>query len=202
MAVLSRTDHGQITPQDWFSAGGSESGYIALDPEDPNIVYVSWHLRRGEPVQLAHIVQPGHHALAVTNWHSEIVERKYRDPWTPVLLFSPFDKQDALSRHAVRDENDGWWACTGQTISPDLTGATQTEDKRPEGPPTVENSKQRGYGVVYTIAPSGLNGRFDLGRQRYRPDSPYSRWRQDMERRNAERAWRLEQNFVDRGFAL
>src|ERR1700722_6278825 len=31
IAVMSRTDHGQITPRDWFPAGGSESGYIAPD---------------------------------------------------------------------------------------------------------------------------------------------------------------------------
>jgi hypothetical protein len=46
-----------------------------------------------------------------------------------------------------------------ETISPDLTGSTRREgDKKPEGPATVENAKERGYGVVYTIAPSGLNG--------------------------------------------
>ena len=39
--MLSRTDHGQITPRDWFPAGGSESGYMAPDPKDPNIIYVS-----------------------------------------------------------------------------------------------------------------------------------------------------------------
>ena len=36
VAVLSRTDHGLITPRDWFSASGSESGYIAIDPERLN----------------------------------------------------------------------------------------------------------------------------------------------------------------------
>jgi len=40
-AVLSRTDHGQITPRDWFPAGSTESGYIAIDPKDPNIFYES-----------------------------------------------------------------------------------------------------------------------------------------------------------------
>jgi hypothetical protein len=37
-AVPSRTDHGQISPRDWFPVGGSESGYIAPDPNDPNII--------------------------------------------------------------------------------------------------------------------------------------------------------------------
>jgi hypothetical protein len=36
-AVPSRTDHGQITPRDWFPAGGSESGYMAPDPNDPTL---------------------------------------------------------------------------------------------------------------------------------------------------------------------
>ncbi len=40
-AVLSRTDHGQITPRDWFPAGPSESGYMVVDPNDPDIIYVS-----------------------------------------------------------------------------------------------------------------------------------------------------------------
>jgi hypothetical protein len=45
-----------------------------------------------------------------------------------------------------------------QTISPDLTGSTQQAgDNKTQGPPTIENAKQRGYGVVFTIAPSALN---------------------------------------------
>ena len=47
-----------------------------------------------------------------------------------------------------------------ETISPDLTGAarsTQGNDEKPSGPPTLENAKRRGYGVVFTIAPSALN---------------------------------------------
>src|SRR5262249_30399743 len=41
IAVRSRTDHARITARDWCSPGGSESGYIALDPNDPNIVYIT-----------------------------------------------------------------------------------------------------------------------------------------------------------------
>ena len=40
-AVYSRTDHGEITPRDWFLPGGSESGYIALDPNHPDIIYLT-----------------------------------------------------------------------------------------------------------------------------------------------------------------
>ena len=37
----SRTNHGMIDARDWYSVGGAESGYIAVDPKDPNIDYVS-----------------------------------------------------------------------------------------------------------------------------------------------------------------
>src|SRR5271166_481544 len=40
-AVLSRTDHGLITARDWFLPGGSESGYLVVDANDPNIIYLS-----------------------------------------------------------------------------------------------------------------------------------------------------------------
>jgi len=43
-----------------------------------------------------------------------------------------------------------------QTISPDLTGA-EPSAKNISGPPTVQDAKRRGYGVVYTIAPSPLD---------------------------------------------
>jgi hypothetical protein len=45
-----------------------------------------------------------------------------------------------------------------QSISPDLTGSTQQPGDKAEGVATSENAKQRGYGVVFTIAASALNG--------------------------------------------
>jgi len=159
MAILSRTDHGQITPRDWFSATGSESGYVAPDPKDPNILYVSQTyggvVRFNVRTSLSQDITP----WPFPTWNTEIAERKYRDPWTPVLLFSPFDKKTLyLGTQYVMKTTDG--GLHWDAISPDLTGATQkVGDKKPEGPPTVENAKQRGYGVVFTIAPSSLDGR-------------------------------------------
>jgi hypothetical protein len=94
----------------------------------------------------------------VQSWGTEIFERKYRDPWTPVLLFSPFDKKTLyFGTQFVMKTLDG--GLHWDTISPDLTGSTRHEgDKKPEAPATVQNAKERGYGVVFTIAPSGLNG--------------------------------------------
>jgi photosystem II stability/assembly factor-like uncharacterized protein len=156
-AVLSRTDHGQITPRDWFPAGASESGYMAPDPKDPNIIYLSGTYgsvdRYNRRTGLSQDVTP----WPVQTFGSEINQRKYRDPWTPVLLFSAADSTTLyLGTQYVMKTVDG--GLHWQIISPDLTGAAQQSgDNKSEGPPTVENAKQRGYGVVFTIAPSALN---------------------------------------------
>ena len=158
MAVPSRTDHGQIDGRDWFSPGGSESGYIAPDPNDPNILYLSGTYgsveRFDRRTSLSQNVTP----WPLQSFGTEISERKYRDPWTPVLLFSPFDKKTLyLGTQFVMKTIDG--GLHWETISPDLTGAAQqSSEKKPETPTTVENATQRGYGVVYSIAPSSLNG--------------------------------------------
>ena len=157
IAVMSRTDHGQIDSRDWFSPGGSESGYIAPDPNDPNILYLTGTYgsvsRFDRRTSFSQDITPWPFPI----WGTEIAERKYRDPWTPVLLFSPVDKKTLyLGTQFVMKTTDG--GLHWKTISPDLTGAAEHgQGKKPDGPATVENAKQRGYGVVSTIAPSNLN---------------------------------------------
>jgi hypothetical protein len=72
-----------------------------------------------------------------------------------VLLFSPTDKKSLyLGTQFVMKTTDG--GLHWETISPDLTGAVSIEQSKSGGPATIENAKQRGYGVVTTIAPSTL----------------------------------------------
>ena len=90
-----------------------------------------------------------------------------------------------------------------EKISPDLTGAARScQTEKTADPPTVQNAKERGFGVVYSHRAVAEEGRRDLGGKRYRADSSDDRWRQDVERRHAERAARLEQDRDDRGVAL
>jgi photosystem II stability/assembly factor-like uncharacterized protein len=173
-AVLSRTDHGQITPRDWFPAGGSESGYIAVDPKDPDILYESgsygevarWDRRRS----LSQDITP----WPVPIFGTEIDKRKYRDPWTPPLAFSPVDKTSLyLGAQYVLKTVDGGLHWT--QISPDLTGSTAApvtaKTVAPSGNPstrsslgnatqngpTQENAIERGYGTLATVAPSYID---------------------------------------------
>ena len=155
-AVVSRTDHDQITPRDWFPAGPSESGYMVVDPNDSNIIYLSGTFgtvaRFNRRTGLSQDITPWP-ALA---FEAEINQRKYRAPWTPVLVLSPVDATALyLGTQYVMKTVDG--GLHWETISPDLTGANRNADAKQASPPTIETAKRGGYGVVFTIAQSVLN---------------------------------------------
>ncbi|HTW49790.1 MAG TPA: hypothetical protein VMD92_17670 [Acidobacteriaceae bacterium] len=153
IAVHSRSDHGHLDTRDWFLPGGSESGWIAIDPKDENIIYVTdtygGPTRVDERTAFSQNVSP----WPLGGFGTEINQRKYRDPWTPVLVFSQADKTSLyLGTQYVMKTVDG--GLHWQTISPDLTGTVPGASE--DGPSTPANAMQRGYGVVYAIAPSPL----------------------------------------------
>ncbi|HEY6370475.1 MAG TPA: hypothetical protein VIX37_07845 [Candidatus Sulfotelmatobacter sp.] len=162
-AVLSRTDHGSITPRDWFLPGGSESGYLVVDANDPNIIYLSGTYgsvsRFNKRTGLSQDITP----WPAASFAVEINQRKYRDPWTPALVRSPLEPATLyLGTQYVMTTTDGGLHWTA--ISPDLTGSTNEQLSSPSTgpqaarvPPTLESAKRAGYGVVFTIAPSPLN---------------------------------------------
>ena len=90
------------------------------------------------------------------NFATEINERKYRDPWTPMLVFSSTDKNTLyLGTQFVMKTIDG--GLHWEKISPDLTGAAANAASQTfSGPATSQNAKERGFGVVYSIAPSPM----------------------------------------------
>jgi photosystem II stability/assembly factor-like uncharacterized protein len=164
-AVLTRTDHAQVAPRDWFTAGPSESGYMEVDPKDSSIIYATGTYgavtRFNRRTGLSQDIAP----WPAVAWAAEIYERKYRAPWTPVLVLSPTDPTTLyLGTQYVMKTGDG--GLHWETISPDLTGrsrnAGDAKEKKAENPLntdllTTEKAKRDGYGVVFTIAPSPLN---------------------------------------------
>ncbi len=153
--VDSRTDHGYITPMDWFLVGGGESGWIVVDPTDQNILYVTSAYggvsRFDRRTSLSQDISP----WPMPSWGTEIDGRKYRAPWAPVLVMSPADKNALLlgTQYVMKTPDGGLhW----EKISPDLTGATVASGGKPTTPVTVQNAKERGFGVVFSIAPSPL----------------------------------------------
>jgi hypothetical protein len=153
IAVHSRSDHQHIDTRDWFLPGGSESGYIAIDPKDENIVYLSGTYGDVQRHDLRTSFSQSITPWPLGGFGLEINKRRYRDPWTPVLVFSPADKTSLyLGTQYVMKTADGGlhWS----QISPDLTGSAKGASD--DGTTTLDNAEQRGYGVVYTIAPSPL----------------------------------------------
>jgi photosystem II stability/assembly factor-like uncharacterized protein len=150
--ILSRSNDGAITFRDWHPAGAGESGYIAPDPSDSNIIYgggtygelFRYDRRTGQ----AQVIAPD----AIRNFGEAHPEHRYT--WTSPVVFSPQAPHTLYfgSQYVLRSSNRGnsW-----EKISPDLTGADPKASQ--EGPLTIENAKARGRGVVYTIAPSPVS---------------------------------------------
>ncbi len=152
-SITSRGDFGEITFRDWYSAGAGEAGYILPDPTDPNIIYggdtygslFRLDIRTGQSQNIS--------PTPVSEFGAEISQRRYRFTWTSPLVFSPQDPHALYmgSQYVLKttDEGKSW-----QRISPDLTGTDNASQAANNSPPSIENTKARGYGVVYSIAPS------------------------------------------------
>lgn len=162
VSITSRSDFGEISYRDWYPVGGEESGYIAPDPLNPDIVYGGGPYgglkRFDHTTGQTQSVSPS--ILAAFDTPANL--RRYRFTWTSPVVFDLrdphilyFGSQKLLE---TRDGGLHW-----KEISPDLTG-TQKNMTEKKGPPTLEDASARGWGVIYTIAPSPLrNGMIWIG---------------------------------------
>ena len=156
--VPSRTDWGPISERDFRSVGGAESGYIAPDPRHPDIVYVN-----NTYGSITRFDRRLAQSQNITPWPeiafgADIDTRKFRNTWTSPLVFSPADPAALyFGAQVLLKTVDG--GLHWQTVSPDLTGDSRgpTQLTAATGEPTLANAKTRGYGVIYTIAPSPLD---------------------------------------------
>jgi len=153
VSTASRSDYGSISFRNWYSIGAGESGYIAPTPDgstvyggDPYGPVMRFDRLTGQ----AQDVSP----QAVQAFGTEISQRMLRATWTSPIVMSPRDPNTLYfgSQYLLRSTDRGAsWA----QISPDLTGA---DPKAPQtGAPTIQNAKARGYGAIYTVAPSPLD---------------------------------------------
>ncbi len=157
-AVMSRTDHAEIDARDWYTVGGAESGYIAVDTADDNILYVSdtngtlsrFDRRTGQ----GQIITPW--PLRTGGFTGTIAQQRYRFPWTAAMAISKLEPGALFygSQYVLKTVDGGLhW----KEISPDLTGDTRNDRSQPASAVTPETAIALGYGVVYAIAPSPLN---------------------------------------------
>lgn len=126
IGLPSATEKGAIPWTDCYGAGTGESGYIAVNPVDPNIVFVG--AVGSSPGGGGALQRYDHRTKQIrlvtvwpeiyTGWGAESM--KYRFPWTFPITFSPHDPGVLYTcgNHVFRttDEGSSW-----EVISPDLT---------------------------------------------------------------------------------
>lgn len=140
VGITSRGVNGQITFRDWNPVGAEEYAYIAPDPLDPNIVFGGKVTRFDQRTGIVENVRP---------------PGEFRTLRTAPLVFSRADPRalyfGAQILFRTVDGGRNWAA-----ISPDLSR------EQPEVPAsigiyrTAEMATQPRRGVIYSIAPSGL----------------------------------------------
>jgi photosystem II stability/assembly factor-like uncharacterized protein len=153
VGITSRSDYGLITFRDWSPVGAGESGYLAPDPLNPDIVYggdTYGGVHRFDRITgQSQDISP----WPISTFGEPMPRRKYRFTWTSPLVFDGVDRHALyLGAQMVLRTTDG--GLQWEAISPDLTGAAVRQPAADSGPTTVANAAARGYGVVYAIAPS------------------------------------------------
>ena len=159
IGVPSGTNDGAIAWEDCRIAGTGESGYVAVDPKDPDVVYIGaigsspggagalqrYDHRTGQ-VRLVN-VWPEHHGGLGPG------ELRYRFGWTFPIRFSPHDPNVLYTggNRVFRstDEGQSW-----EPISPDLTRADPDKLGPSGGPITRDTSGAEHYCTLYTFEES------------------------------------------------
>ena len=155
ITVPSRSALAGITQSDIYDVGGGESGYIAVRPDDTNIVYAGNYL--GYLTRYDHRSRQERNIAVwpelATGWGAK--DQKYRFQWTFPILLSPHDPNVlyVTGNHVFRstDEGNSW-----QIISPDLTRNDITKMEASGGPPTRDNTGAECYCTIFAFAESPL----------------------------------------------
>ena len=159
ISVPSNSNDGAIAWGDCYIAGTGESGYMAVHPENANIVYVGavgsspggggalqrYDHKSGQ-TQLVNVWPEAHGGMGPG-------ELKYRFPWTFPILFSPHDPGVLYTTGNVAfkstDEGHSW-----HPISPDLTRNFKDKLGASGGPITLDTSAAEHYCTIYTFRES------------------------------------------------
>ena len=88
VSIASRTSGGGIDETDWYAVGGGESGYIAPDPRDPNIVYAGTYY--GVMTRYDHRLGESRNVSVwpETPGGRPAADVKYRFQWTAPIVIS------------------------------------------------------------------------------------------------------------------
>lgn len=159
IAVPSRSNGRSITWGDCHLAGSGESGYIAVNPDDPNIVFVgAIGSSPGGGNALQRYDHRSKQIRLVTTWPIGMrgyggESHKYRFAWTYPIIYSPHDSNTIYiggnQVFKTTDEGQSW-----QAVSPDLTRADPDTLKPTGGPINKDSLGAEIYATVFALAES------------------------------------------------
>jgi len=151
--IQHRSFSGGITEDHWESTAGGESGHIAPDPENPDIVYGGSY--GGYLVRLNH--KTGERRM-INVWPDNPMgwgakDLKYRFQWNFPILFSVHDNNTLYTAAQVlfktTNEGQSW-----EQISHDLTRNDTTKMESSGGPITKDNTSVEYYGTIFAVCES------------------------------------------------
>jgi len=156
VGIASRTTSFGIDRTHWSDVGGGESGYIAVNPADPNIVYAGSYggylTRYDKRLDDTRTINP----WPENPMGSGAGDLKYRFQWTFPIVVSPHDPGVlyVTANYVFRSTNEGMnW----DIISPDLTRNDASKLGSSGGPITKDNTSVEYYGTIFTFAESPLS---------------------------------------------
>ena len=141
--------------QEFYTVGGGESGHIAVDPRNPDVIYAGNYI--GILTRLDR--KKGH--IKQIKAYPELVDGiagrdlKYRFQWNFPIRFSPHDPKVLYITsnyvHRSTDEGQTW-----EVISPDLTNNIDAYLDRPGGPIQHDVTGVETYCTVFAFEESPL----------------------------------------------
>ncbi len=153
LRIASRSFGNGIGEDDWEETAGGESGWIAPDPNDPEIVYGGSY--GGYLERINH--RTGERRM-VNVWPDNpmgwgAADLKYRFQWNFPILFSRHDNKVlyAAANVLFTTDNEGQ---SWEAISPDLTRNDKSKMGSSGGPITKDNTSVEYYGTIFTVAES------------------------------------------------
>ena len=159
IAVPSRNEKSSLMWMDGFIAGSGESGYIAVKPDDDDIIFVG---AIGSSPGGGNCLQRYDHGSKqlrlVTTWPETTsgeaaADLEYRFAWTYPIVFSPHDPNTLYvgGNRIMKstDEGHSW-----QAISPDLTRADPATLQITGGPINRDGAGAEVYATVFALAES------------------------------------------------
>ena len=151
--TASRTAGGGITEADWYDVGGGESGWIAPDPTNSEIVYAGSYdglitrqdHRTGQMRDI--------NAWPDNTMGYGVEAMKYRFQWSYPIAFSPHDPKTLYigAQVLLKSTNEGQ---SWEAISPDLTRNDKSRMGTSGGPITQDNTSIEYYCTIFTFMES------------------------------------------------